>query len=153
MPVRHFQLTIDEFRDSGFYPSRTRTFRRDEATERRAHKRPLIRAEESRRVSGSGITAPWRTSRESRDDRGRRRGDSQQQTSSVYRGNLHHEYAAAIPANSALMMTTRLRPAAGSFAMDVFFKRPVFATTALPGIMPQEYGLSCRFLLGGACCE
>jgi hypothetical protein len=31
-------------------------------------------------------------------------------------------------------MTTRLRPAAGSFAMDVFSRRPVFATTALPGL-------------------
>jgi hypothetical protein len=30
------------------------------------------------------------------------------------------------------MMTTRLRPAAGSFAMDVFSERPVFATAALP---------------------
>src|SRR5260370_12796207 len=102
MPVGHFHLTIDEFRDSRFYPSRTRTFRRDEATDRRADKRPLIRAEESRRVSGSGITAPWRTSRESRDDRGRHRGGSQQQTSSVYRGNLHHEYCSSscIPSKS-----------------------------------------------------
>jgi hypothetical protein len=32
------------------------------------------------------------------------------------------------------MITTRLRPAAGSCAMDVFSKRPVFATTALPGL-------------------
>lgn len=32
------------------------------------------------------------------------------------------------------MMTTRLRPAAGSFAMDVFSNRPVFATTVLPGL-------------------
>src|SRR5258705_117527 len=36
MPVGHFHLTIDEFRDPGFYPSRTRTFRRDEATDRRS---------------------------------------------------------------------------------------------------------------------
>ena len=126
-------MTIDEFRNSGFYPSRTRTFRRDEATDRRPDKRPLIRAEENRRVSGSGITAPWRTS-------------ASPEMTAVAIGAAPGSGLRLCIEGTFIMSTPPLQfpqiPLPPQRSRDY----------AVPDLV-QEYGLSCRFPLGQACCH